>query len=83
MKKLKYKLASSQNVINNLISKMEILSTHNNELTIKLETINSTQEAPKIETPKIIKKDASTSGLDLFDINSSPCKQVCINNIVV
>jgi hypothetical protein len=43
---------------------MEILSIHNNELTIKLESIGSTPKAPKIEIPEIIKKDASTYCLD-------------------
>jgi hypothetical protein len=47
---------------------MEILSIHNNELNTNLESIGSTPEAHKIESPKIIKKDASTSCLDLIDI---------------
>jgi FtsZ-binding cell division protein ZapB len=34
--KLKDKLASSQEGIENLLGKMEILSIHNNELTVKL-----------------------------------------------
>ena len=34
--KLKAKLASSQEAIENLLEKMEILSIHNNELTAKL-----------------------------------------------
>jgi spore germination protein YaaH len=37
--KLKAKLASSQNTIENLLQKMEIFSIHNNELTTKLENI--------------------------------------------
>jgi FtsZ-binding cell division protein ZapB len=37
--KLKAKLASSQEAIENLLGKMEILSINNNELTIKLENI--------------------------------------------
>jgi hypothetical protein len=41
--KLKAKLASSQEAIENLLGKMEILSVHNNELTTKLENIGSTQ----------------------------------------
>jgi FtsZ-binding cell division protein ZapB len=41
--KLKAKLASSQETIENLLGKMEILSIHNNELTTKLENIGSTQ----------------------------------------
>jgi hypothetical protein len=41
--KLKAKLASSQDTIENLIEKMKILSIHNNELINKLENIGSTQ----------------------------------------
>jgi hypothetical protein len=44
MKKLKAKLASCQNAIENLLDKMEILSIHNNELTTKLEGIGCTRE---------------------------------------
>jgi hypothetical protein len=39
--KLKVKLASSQEAIENLLEKMKILSIHNNELTTKLENIDS------------------------------------------
>src|SRR5688500_10799285 len=35
--KLKAKLASSQDIVENLLEKMEILSIHNNELTTKLD----------------------------------------------
>jgi hypothetical protein len=59
--KLKAKLASSQEAIENLLRKMEILSIHNNELTTKLESIGSTPGASLVEIPEIIKKDASTS----------------------
>jgi FtsZ-binding cell division protein ZapB len=62
--KLKAKLASSQEAIENLLEKMEILSIHNNELTTKLENIGSTPGASLIEIPEIIKKDASTSCFD-------------------
>jgi hypothetical protein len=65
--KLKAKLASSQDTIENLLEKMEILSIHNNELTIKLENIGSTPGAALVEIPEIIKKDASTSCFDLID----------------
>jgi hypothetical protein len=54
-KKLKARLTSSKNAIDNLLSKMEILSIHNNELTPKLESIGSTPEAPIIDIPEIIK----------------------------
>jgi hypothetical protein len=46
--KLKAKLASSQDVIENLLEKMEILSMHNNELTTRLESIINTPEASLI-----------------------------------
>jgi hypothetical protein len=59
--KLKAKLASSQEAIENLLRKMEIRSIHNNELTTKLENIGSTLGVSLVEIPEIIKKDASTS----------------------
>jgi FtsZ-binding cell division protein ZapB len=80
--KLKAKLASSQEAIENLLGKMEILSIHNNELTNKLENIGSTPEVSLVEIPEIIKKDASTSCFDLID-DSNPCNQVLVKNIVV
>jgi hypothetical protein len=61
---------------------MEILSIHNNELTIKLENIGSTPEVSLVEITEIIKKDASTSCFDLIDY-SNPCNQVLVENIVV
>src|SRR5699024_6688444 len=81
-KKLKTKLVSSQQAIENLLEKMEFLSIHNNELTTKLENIGSTPVAYLVEIPKIIKKDASTSYFDLID-DSNPCNQVLVENIVV
>jgi hypothetical protein len=45
IKNFKAKLASSQEAIENLLGKMEILSIHNNELTTKLENIGNTPEA--------------------------------------
>jgi FtsZ-binding cell division protein ZapB len=80
--KLKAKLASSQEAIENLLGKMEILSIHNNELTTKLENIGSTPEVSLAEIPKIIKKYASTSCFDLID-NSNPCNQVLVKNVVI
>jgi hypothetical protein len=61
---------------------MKILSIHNNELTTKLENIGSTPGASLVEIPEIIKKDASTSCLDLID-NSNTCNQVLVKSIVV
>jgi FtsZ-binding cell division protein ZapB len=40
--KLKAKLTSSQDTIENLLEKIEIISIHNNELNTKLENIGST-----------------------------------------
>jgi hypothetical protein len=59
--KLKTMLASSQDAIESLLEKMEILSIHNNELTTKVESISSNPGASLIEIPEIIEKDASTS----------------------
>jgi hypothetical protein len=80
--KLNAKLASSQETIENLLEKMEILSIHNNELTTKLEKFSSTPRASLIEIPKIIKKYASISCFDLIDDFNS-CNQVLIENIVI
>jgi FtsZ-binding cell division protein ZapB len=80
--KLKAKISSSQETIENLLGKMEILSIHNNELTTKLENIGSTLGASLIEIPEIIKKDASTSCFDLID-DSNPCNQVLVKNVVI
>jgi hypothetical protein len=80
--KLKVKLASSQEAIENLLEKMEILSVHNNELTTKLENISSTPGASLIEIPEIIKKDASISWFDLID-DSNFCNQVLVKNVVI
>jgi FtsZ-binding cell division protein ZapB len=77
--KLKAKLATSQEAIENFLGKMEILSIRNNELTTKLENIGSTPGASLVE---IIKKDASTSCFDLID-DSNPCNQVLVENIIV
>jgi FtsZ-binding cell division protein ZapB len=80
--KLKAKLASSQEAIENLLGKMEILSIYNNELTTKLENIGSTTEVSLVEIPKIIKKYASTSCFDLID-DSNLCNQVLVKNGVI
>jgi hypothetical protein len=59
---------------------MEIPSIRNNELTTKLENIDSTRGASLIEIPKIIKKDVSTTCFDLID-DSNPCNQVLVKNV--
>jgi Fe-S-cluster-containing hydrogenase component 2 len=50
--------------------------------TNKLEAIGSTQEVPKIEIFKFDKKNAFTSCSDLFILDSFPCKQVCVENVI-
>jgi FtsZ-binding cell division protein ZapB len=80
--KLMAKLASSQEAIENLLGKMEILSIHNNELTTKLENIGSIPGASLVQIPEIIKKDASTSCFDLID-NSNTYNQVLVKNIII
>jgi FtsZ-binding cell division protein ZapB len=80
--KLKAKLASSQEAIENLLKKMEIISIHNNELTTKLENTGSTSEVSLVEIPEIIKKDASTSCFDLID-DSNSCNQVLVKNVII
>jgi FtsZ-binding cell division protein ZapB len=79
---LKAKLASSQEAIENLLGKMEILSIHNNELATKLENIGSTPEVSLVEIHEIIKKDASTSCFDLIN-DSNPCNQVLVKNVII
>jgi predicted RNase H-like nuclease (RuvC/YqgF family) len=80
--KLKAKLASSQEAIDILLEKMEILSIHNKERTTKLENIGSTPEVSLVEIPEIVKKDASTSCFDLID-NSNPYNQDLFENVVI
>jgi hypothetical protein len=80
--KLKAKLASSQEAIENLLEKMEILSIHNNEPPNKLKSIGSTTGAYLVEIPEIIKKDDSPSCFDLTN-DSNPCNQVLVKNGVI
>jgi hypothetical protein len=61
--KLKAKLASSQEAIENLLKKIEILSIHNNELTTKLENIGSTPEVSLDEILKLLRKMLLLSAL--------------------
>jgi FtsZ-binding cell division protein ZapB len=82
IEKLKAKLASFQEAIENLLGKMKILSIHNNELTTMLESIGSTPGVSLVEISEIIKKDASTSCFDLID-DSNPCNQVLVKNVVI
>jgi hypothetical protein len=61
---------------------MEILSIHKNELTSKLEKIDSTPGASLVEILKIIKKYASTSCFDLINY-PNPCNQVLVENVII
>jgi DNA repair ATPase RecN len=82
-KKLKAKLAISQDAIENLLEKMEIFSIYNNEVTTKIESIGSTLGAYLVEILEIIKNDASTSCSNLIDVNSNSCNQVLVNNVLI
>jgi hypothetical protein len=62
---------------------MKIPCVHNIELTSKLENISSTPEALLVEISEIIKNDVSNSCLYLIDINSNPCNQVLVKNVIV
>jgi hypothetical protein len=82
-KKLKTKLDSSLGAYESLLEKMEILCIHNNKLSSKLENIDGSPEALLVEIAKVIKKNASTSCLDLIDISSNPSNQVLVKNVIV
>jgi hypothetical protein len=88
-KKLKEKLASSQDGYKSLLAKMEIMCKHCDELTNKvanLEIIGTTPtKAPKKKSSifKMSKKDASTSCNDLCDLSSPTCSQACFEKVVV
>jgi hypothetical protein len=61
---------------------MEILNIHNNELTNKLENISSTLGSSLVNILEIIKKDVSTSCVDLIN-DSNPSNQVLVKNVVI
>jgi FtsZ-binding cell division protein ZapB len=87
-KKLKEKLASSQDAYKCLLAKMETMCEHCDELTNKvanLEAIGTTPtEAPKKKSSifDMPKEDASTSCNDLC-LDSPFCDQVCYEKVVV
>ena len=87
--KLKAKLASSQEAYKSLLTKMEILSKHCDELTNKvtnLEAVGATPtEAPKKKSSifDMPKKDASNSCGHLFKLDSPLCNQVCFKNVII
>jgi hypothetical protein len=73
--KLKAKLASSQEAIENLLKKIEILSIHNNELTTKLENIGSTPEVSLDEIHEIIKNVIIETCSDEIAMENEQLKQ--------
>ena len=88
MKKLKEKLASSQDDYKSLLAKMETMYKHCDELTNKVANLEAVGTTPT-EAPKnkgsifdMSKKDASTSCNDLC-LDSPLCNQVCVEKVVV
>ena len=86
-KKLKKKLASSQEVYNSLLAKMETMCKHYDELTNKVTKLEAVGTTPtkafkKSSIFNMSKKDASTSCNDLC-LDSSLCNQVCVEKVVV
>ena len=87
-KKLKEKLASSQDAYKSLLAKIEAMCKYYDELTNKvanLEAISSTPTKAYIKKSSIFnmsKKDAYTSCNDLC-LDSPLCNQVCIEKVVV
>lgn len=87
---LKTKLASSTSNYKELVGKFEVFFANLNvELTSKLEKLeasaNTPTKAPKrISLFDIIKKDSSTSCIDLIELDSPKCnQQVCVENVIV
>ena len=70
----------------NLLCKFKLLSEKHEELKLKIESINDTNDFLKMKqftpsTSSISKVDASTSCLDLID-ESNPCNEKCFKDIV-
>ena len=86
--KLKEKLASSQVAYKSLLTKMETMCKHYDELTNKvanLEAINTTSTKASKKKSSIFymsKNDASTSCNDLC-LDSPLCNQACVEKVVV
>ena len=88
MKKLKEKLASSQDAYNSLLAKMETMCKHYDELTNKVANLEAVSTTPTKASKKkssifnMSKKNASTSCNDLC-LDSPLCNQVCVEKVVV
>ena len=87
-KKLKEKLASSQDAYKSLLAKMETMCKHCDELTNKVANLEAVSTTPTKASRKkssifyMSKKDASTSCNDLY-LDSSLCNQVYVEKVVV
>ena len=87
-KKLKEKLASSQDAYKSLLAKMETMCKHCDELTNKVANLKAVNSTPTKASKKkssifnMSKKDASTSCNDLW-LDPSLCNQVCVEKVIV
>ena len=86
MKKIKEKLASSQDAYKSLLAKMKTMCKHCDELTNKVANLKAVSTTPtkasKKKSSNMSKKDASTSCNDLC-LDLSLCNQVCVEKVVV
>ena len=86
---LKTKLASSTSNYKELVGKFEVFFANLNvELTSKLEKLEASANTPtkarkRISLFDIIKKDSFTSCIDLIELDSPKCNQVCVENVIV
>ena len=87
-KKLKEKLASSQDAYKSLLAKMETMCKHCDELTNKVANLEAVSTTPTKASKKkssifnMSKNDASTSCNDLC-LDSPLCNQVCVEKVIV
>ena len=88
-KKLKEKLASSQEAYKSLFAKIETICKHFDELTNKVANLEAVGTTPtgapknKISIFDMPKKDASTSCNDLLKLDSPFCIQATFENVFV
>ena len=86
--KLKEKIASSQDAYKSLLTKIETMSKHCDELTNKVANLEVVGTTPTVAPKKegsifdMPKKDTSTSCNDLC-LDLSLCNQVCVEKVVV
>ena len=87
-KKLKKKLASSQDAYKSLLAKIETMCKHYDKLTNKVANLEAVSTTPTKASKKksyifnMSKKDAYTSWNDLC-LDSSLCNQVCVEKVIV